>query len=111
MTGAAGAAAADLGAVTAEAEASGLSELAGRRGPGRGDRGDGGARVVRARRPPDRPRRRRFDGEEEARGVLLMADGGSRDFLRVVACGSVDDGKSTLIGRLLHEAGRVPDDE
>ena len=32
-------------------------------------------------------------------------------FLRVVACGSVDDGKSTLIGRLLHEAGRVPDDE
>ncbi len=35
----------------------------------------------------------------------------SRDFLRIVACGSVDDGKSTLIGRLLHEAGRVPDDE
>jgi bifunctional enzyme CysN/CysC len=32
-------------------------------------------------------------------------------FLRVVACGSVDDGKSTLIGRLLHEAGRIPDDE
>ncbi|MGY1520688.1 adenylyl-sulfate kinase [Luteimonas sp. A482] len=35
---------------------------------------------------------------------------GSR-FLRLIACGSVDDGKSTLIGRLLHEAGRVPDDE
>ncbi|MGY0611055.1 adenylyl-sulfate kinase [Luteimonas sp. A501] len=33
------------------------------------------------------------------------------DFLRLVACGSVDDGKSTLIGRLLAEAGRVPDDE
>jgi bifunctional enzyme CysN/CysC len=32
-------------------------------------------------------------------------------FLRIVACGSVDDGKSTLIGRLLHEAGRVRDDE
>lgn len=32
-------------------------------------------------------------------------------FLRLIACGSVDDGKSTLIGRLLHEAGRVPDDE
>ena len=31
--------------------------------------------------------------------------------LRIVACGSVDDGKSTLIGRLLFEAGRVPDDE
>ena len=35
----------------------------------------------------------------------------TRDFLRIVACGSVDDGKSTLIGRLLHDAGRVPDDE
>ncbi|QDW66191.1 adenylyl-sulfate kinase [Luteimonas granuli] len=35
----------------------------------------------------------------------------TRDFLRIVACGSVDDGKSTLIGRLLAEAGRVPDDE
>ncbi|MDH5824022.1 adenylyl-sulfate kinase [Luteimonas sp. RD2P54] len=32
-------------------------------------------------------------------------------FLRVVACGSVDDGKSTLIGRLLFNAGRLPDDE
>ena len=32
-------------------------------------------------------------------------------FLRIVACGSVDDGKSTLIGRLLFEAGRVPEDE
>ncbi|MGV8930890.1 MAG: adenylyl-sulfate kinase [Luteimonas sp.] len=32
-------------------------------------------------------------------------------FLRIVACGSVDDGKSTLIGRLLFEAGRVRDDE
>ncbi len=31
--------------------------------------------------------------------------------LRVVACGSVDDGKSTLIGRLLLAAGNVPDDE
>jgi bifunctional enzyme CysN/CysC len=37
--------------------------------------------------------------------------GSSRDFLRVVACGSVDDGKSTLMGRLLHDAGRLPDDE
>ena len=31
--------------------------------------------------------------------------------LQIMACGSVDAGKSTLIGRLLHEAGRVPDDE
>jgi len=30
--------------------------------------------------------------------------------LRVIACGSVDDGKSTLIGRLLAETGSVPED-
>jgi bifunctional enzyme CysN/CysC len=30
--------------------------------------------------------------------------------LRVLTCGSVDDGKSTLIGRLLHEGGRIPED-
>lgn len=31
--------------------------------------------------------------------------------LRVIACGSVDDGKSTLLGRLLHECGAVFDDQ
>jgi len=31
--------------------------------------------------------------------------------LRFITCGSVDDGKSTLIGRLLFECGQVPDDE
>ena len=30
--------------------------------------------------------------------------------LRVLTCGSVDDGKSTLIGRLLYECGGIPDD-
>jgi bifunctional enzyme CysN/CysC len=30
--------------------------------------------------------------------------------LRVLACGSVDDGKSTLLGRLLFECGTIPDD-
>ena len=30
--------------------------------------------------------------------------------LRVLTCGSVDDGKSTLIGRLLFEFGALPDD-
>lgn len=33
------------------------------------------------------------------------------DFMRLVACGNVDDGKSTLIGRLLYDGGKVPDDE
>jgi bifunctional enzyme CysN/CysC len=31
--------------------------------------------------------------------------------LRLVACGAVDDGKSTLIGRLLHETGTLFEDE
>lgn len=31
--------------------------------------------------------------------------------LRFLACGSVDDGKSTLIGRLLHDCGSVPEDQ
>jgi sulfate adenylyltransferase large subunit len=34
-----------------------------------------------------------------------------RSLLRFITCGSVDDGKSTLIGRMLHEAGAVPDDQ
>ncbi len=31
--------------------------------------------------------------------------------LRLVTCGSVDDGKSTLIGRLLTETGSIPEDQ
>ena len=31
--------------------------------------------------------------------------------VRLTTCGSVDDGKSTLIGRLLHDAGAVPSDQ
>ena len=31
--------------------------------------------------------------------------------LRFLTCGSVDDGKSTLIGRLLYDAGLVPEDQ
>ena len=33
------------------------------------------------------------------------------DTLRFITCGSVDDGKSTLIGRLLYEAGTILDDQ
>ena len=32
------------------------------------------------------------------------------ELLRFLTCGSVDDGKSTLIGRLLHDTGRLYDD-
>jgi bifunctional enzyme CysN/CysC len=33
------------------------------------------------------------------------------DLLRFITCGSVDDGKSTLIGRLLHDCGSLADDQ
>ncbi len=38
------------------------------------------------------------------------ATGAEPSLLRFITCGSVDDGKSTLIGRLLFEANRVADD-
>ena len=61
---------------------------------------------LRAPGPVDRHRRGRLDGEEEARGVFLMA----LPTLRFLTCGSVDDGKSTLIGRLLYEQKLIFDD-
>lgn len=33
------------------------------------------------------------------------------DMLRFLTCGSVDDGKSTLIGRLLYETKKVYEDQ
>jgi sulfate adenylyltransferase subunit 1 (EFTu-like GTPase family) len=35
----------------------------------------------------------------------------TKNLLRFLTCGSVDDGKSTLIGRLLYDAGLVPEDQ
>lgn len=40
-----------------------------------------------------------------------IPDRSPADIVRLVACGSVDDGKSSLIGRLLHDAGAVPADQ
>ena len=37
--------------------------------------------------------------------------GGEKTLLRLITCGSVDDGKSTLLGRLLFETGSAFDDE
>jgi bifunctional enzyme CysN/CysC len=34
-----------------------------------------------------------------------------KDLLRFITCGSVDDGKSTLIGRLLYDGGLLPEDQ
>jgi bifunctional enzyme CysN/CysC len=40
-----------------------------------------------------------------------MAQQSQQDLLRFITCGSVDDGKSTLIGRLLWESQQVFDDQ
>ncbi|MFN8221841.1 MAG: GTP-binding protein [Gaiellales bacterium] len=40
-------------------------------------------------------------------GVLLTGEAATSDLLRLVTCGSVDDGKSTLIGRLLYDTKQV----
>ncbi len=44
-------------------------------------------------------------------GATATGTTAHRDLLRLITCGSVDDGKSTLIGRLLADAGAVPDDQ
>ena len=79
------------------------------------------ATTSRAAGPRDRPRRRRAThGEEEAGGLFLNAPAdiaklagraGAKELLRFITCGSVDDGKSTLIGRLLYDTKLIFDDQ
>ena len=70
-----------------------------------GDRGDLRRHRLRTRRDPRRrPHFGRGHGGPQARGLLLMA----RQLLRITTAGSVDDGKSTLIGRLLHDTDSLP---
>src|SRR5688572_24810867 len=88
--------------------------------------GDAAGPDLRAAGPRHRPRFDGFDGEEEAGGVLLreqasdlvatdidtyLRQHASKGMLRFITCGSVDDGKSTLIGRLLYESKMLTDDE
>ncbi len=40
-----------------------------------------------------------------------LAEQSAKDMLRFITCGSVDDGKSTLIGRLLYESKLIFDDQ
>ena len=69
-----------------------------------GDRRDRRDADHRARRDARRrPRERGRHGRPQASRVLLM--------LRVATAGSVDDGKSTLIGRLLHDSKSLMADE
>src|ERR1700737_4573632 len=55
-----------------------------------------------------------MDGIEKARGLFLVAENtrpGQRDLLRFITAGSVDDGKSTVIGRLLHDTNAIYQDQ
>ena len=88
---------------------------------GRRDRRD---RRLPAHRAGRHPRRRQDvrgrDGRPQARGVLLamthdrteqLAETRPRTLLRFATAGSVDDGKSTLVGRLLHDSKSVLTDQ
>lgn len=70
--------------------------------------GGAGSRRARGHAHSVRARRRWFDGTQEACGVFLAV---AAELLRFVACGSLDDGKSTLIGRLLYESRGVYEDQ
>ncbi len=51
--------------------------------------------------------------DELARGGIQgwLEEYGKKELLRILTCGSVDDGKSTLIGRLLHDGAGIFDDQ
>ena len=49
------------------------------------------------------------DAATEVQAYLARQNG--KDLLRVITCGSVDDGKSTLIGRLLYDCKCLFEDQ
>ncbi len=50
--------------------------------------------------------------EIESKGIEeYLADQQHKSMLRLLTCGSVDDGKSTLIGRLLHDSAQIYEDQ
>ena len=42
---------------------------------------------------------------------IYLAQHGRKELLRLLTCGNVDDGKSTLIGRLLHDSKMIYEDQ
>src|SRR4029077_14792664 len=88
--------------------------------PGRHCHRDVHGEYFRAPGPADRQRREGLDGEEEEGGLFLnapstelqqfLAAQEKKSLLRFLTCGSVDDGKSTLIGRLLYDTKLLYDD-
>jgi sulfate adenylyltransferase small subunit/sulfate adenylyltransferase large subunit len=94
--------------------------------PCRDHPGDAGDHLVGTPGAGHRPRPVGLHGEEEAGGLFLMlhqspsaaaeveaylAQQERKDLLRFITCGSVDDGKSTLIGRLLYESKLLFEDQ
>src|SRR6185437_4851170 len=80
--------------------------------------------TFRTRKPRHRSRSGRLDGTEKESGVLLSTVASpsltaeeflhseqQKDLLRLVTAGSVDDGKSTLLGRLLYDSQSVYADQ
>ena len=61
------------------------------------------------RPPPDAGYRPSDLAAEDIEAFLTEHE--SKDLLRFITCGSVDDGKSTLIGRLLYDSRMVFDDQ
>ncbi|WP_175799748.1 sulfate adenylyltransferase subunit CysN [Burkholderia ambifaria] len=51
------------------------------------------------------------DTHAQATSDMHADDAPTQDLLRFITCGSVDDGKSTLIGRLLYESNMLFDDQ
>ena len=57
------------------------------------------------------PGQRHFAAKPLTTLETLQQQQDSQDLLRVITCGNVDDGKSTLIGRLLWESRQLLDDQ
>ncbi|WP_330946121.1 sulfate adenylyltransferase subunit CysN [Thermomonas sp. LB-4] len=53
----------------------------------------------------------RMDDDAAAQVAAYLRKHETKDLLRFITCGSVDDGKSTLIGRLLHDTRLLLDDQ
>ena len=62
-----------------------------------------------ARKPTPASRPERIEGPRTLQALFEQQQ--QQDLLRFITCGSVDDGKSTLIGRLLWESQQLFDDQ
>ena len=65
----------------------------------------------RSKPPSNSPKITQILGEVTATIEAFFSRQQNQDLLRFITCGSVDDGKSTLIGRLLWEAQHLFDDQ